>query len=332
MSKAAGVPTVRISEIFHSLQGESSRVGLPTVFIRLTGCPLRCRWCDTNTPLPAGEPPIDEIVAEAGRHGTRTVCVTGGEPLAQKNCLPLLTALCDAGFDVSLETSGALDIGDVDPRVSRIMDLKAPGSGESTRTCRPASFLDHGPRRGQDRHRRPIRLRMGSRHHRGTPDCGRCQVLLSPVQGELAPADLAGWILEDRLPVRFQLQLHKVLWGNMQRQVVQASGNVVSTGDSRMNTNRRQFSRIAFHTHAELTTGHGQFDVVVLDLSLKGGLIRMPLGHKIVKGENCTLRVPLGDLDATIRMQGTVAHGGALPRPVRRNLDIDSATHLRRLV
>ena len=134
MSKAAGAPTVRISEIFHSLQGERSRVGLPTVFIRLTGCPLRCRWCDTAHAFTGGSiRRIDEIVVEAGRHGTRTVCVTGGEPLAQKNCLLLLTALCDAGFDVSLETSGALDIGGVDPRVSRIMDLKAPGSGEAER-------------------------------------------------------------------------------------------------------------------------------------------------------------------------------------------------------
>lgn len=217
MSKAAGVPTVRISEIFHSLQGESSRVGLPTVFIRLTGCPLRCRWCDTPYAFTGGENrPIDEIVAEAGRHGTRTVCVTGGEPLAQKNCLPLLTALCDAGFDVSLETSGALDIGDVDPRVSRIMDLKAPGSGEVDKNL-PSNI----PRlTAHDEVKIVIADRSDYEWARGIIAehliAERCQVLLSPVQGELGPADLAGWILEDRLPVRFQLQLHKVLWGNMQ--------------------------------------------------------------------------------------------------------------------
>ncbi len=125
---------LRVSEIFFSLQGESSRVGLPTVFVRLTGCPLRCVWCDTEHAFSGGSAMrIDEIVAETARHGTRFVCVTGGEPLAQKGCLPLLTALCDAGFDVSLETSGALDIGEVDARVSRIVDLKAPASGELAR-------------------------------------------------------------------------------------------------------------------------------------------------------------------------------------------------------
>ncbi len=220
MSKAASAPTVRISEIFHSLQGESSRVGLPTVFIRLTGCPLRCRWCDTAHAFTGGSiRRIDEIVVEAGRHGTRTVCVTGGEPLAQKNCLLLLTALCDAGFDVSLETSGALDIGGVDPRVSRIMDLKAPGSGEAERnllanipllTARDEVKIVIADRADYEWARSII---SGHLLLAGMP---RCPVLLSPVQGELAPADLAGWILEDRLPVRFQLQLHKVLWGNMQ--------------------------------------------------------------------------------------------------------------------
>ncbi|MBI2307292.1 MAG: 7-carboxy-7-deazaguanine synthase QueE [Rhodocyclales bacterium] len=210
------VPSVRVSEIFFSLQGESSRVGLPTVFIRLTGCPLRCSWCDTEYAFTGGETkPIAEVVAEAGRHGTRTVCVTGGEPLAQKNCLPLLAALCDAGFDVSLETSGALDIGSVDPRVSRIMDLKAPGSGESDKnlwtnlarlTARDEVKIVVADRADYEWARGVIA------EHRLTE---RCPVLLSPVQGRLAPSDLADWILADRLPVRFQLQLHKVLWGNM---------------------------------------------------------------------------------------------------------------------
>ena len=216
MSKSAGAPTLRISEIFCSLQGESSRVGLPTVFIRLTGCPLRCRWCDTAYAFSGGENrPLDEIVAEAGRHGTRTVCVTGGEPLAQKNCLRLLTALCDAGFDVSLETSGALDIAGVDPRVSRIIDLKAPGSGEVDKNL-PGNIARLTAR---DEVKIVIADRADYEWARGIIAeyllTERCPVLLSPVQGELAPADLAGWILEDQLPVRFQLQLHKVLWGNM---------------------------------------------------------------------------------------------------------------------
>ncbi len=217
MSKAAGAPTLRISEIFHSLQGESSRVGLPTVFIRLTGCPLRCRWCDTAYAFNGGKNRrLDEIVAEAGRYGTRTVCVTGGEPLAQKNCLPLLSALCDAGFDVSLETSGALDIGGVDPRVSRVMDLKAPGSGEADKNLpgNIARLTAH------DEVKIVIADRADYEWARAIIAeyllAERCPILLSPVQGELAPADLADWILEDRLPVRFQLQLHKVLWGNMQ--------------------------------------------------------------------------------------------------------------------
>lgn len=218
MSGRAGGPaaTVRVSEVFHSLQGESTRVGLPTVFIRLTGCPLRCRWCDTEHAFSGGENRrIADLVAAAGKFGTRTVCVTGGEPLAQKNCLRLLAALCDAGFDVSLETSGALDISAVDARVSRIVDLKAPASGEAARNL--WANLEHLNARDELKivlaDRADYEWARAALAEHGL--AGRCPVLLSPVAGELAAADLAEWVLADRLPVRFQLQLHKVLWGNM---------------------------------------------------------------------------------------------------------------------
>ncbi len=209
--------SLRITEIFYSLQGEASRVGLPTVFVRLTGCPLRCTWCDTTYSFTGGEPmEITEILAEVARHPAHQVCVTGGEPLAQKECLPLLGALCDAGYDVSLETSGAFDIAPVDPRVSCIMDLKAPDSGESARNL--WSNLAHLKTRDE------IKIVIASREDyewaREVVSAhaldSRCAVLFSPAQGSIDPAELAGWILEDGLPVRFQLQLHKLLWGNMQ--------------------------------------------------------------------------------------------------------------------
>ncbi len=208
--------SLRVSEIFFSLQGESTRVGLPTVFIRLTGCPLRCNWCDTEYAFTGGSATtIAEILVETAKHGTRTVCVTGGEPLAQKNCLPLLTALCDAGYDVSLETSGALDIGGVDPRVARIMDLKAPGSGE----CGKNLWTNLPQLRAGDEVKIVIADRADYEWARSAiaehPLIETCPVLFSPVQGALQPSDLANWILADKLPVRFQLQLHKVLWGNM---------------------------------------------------------------------------------------------------------------------
>lgn len=207
---------LRLTEIFFSLQGEASRVGLPTVFVRLTGCPLRCTWCDTTYSFTGGEPAtIESILAEVAKYPARQVCVTGGEPLAQKECLPLLSALCDAGYDVSLETSGALDIAAVDPRVSRIMDLKAPDSAESARNR--WENLTHLNSRDE------IKIVIASRaDYEWARDALRqhrldslCPVLLSPAQGLVEAAGLAGWILEDGLNVRFQMQLHKLLWGNM---------------------------------------------------------------------------------------------------------------------
>lgn len=204
---------LRITEIFASLQGESSRVGLPTVFVRLTGCPLRCVWCDTEYAFQGGETrSLESILNEVSSHGLHHVCVTGGEPLAQKSCPALLTALCDAGFSVSLETSGALDISPVDPRVARIMDLKAPGSGEAAR-----NRWENLPLLGPDDE---IKIVLADENdyewareviaNHNLSKC--CSVLLSPVQGQLNPSDLADWIVRDRLPVRFQLQLHKILW------------------------------------------------------------------------------------------------------------------------
>lgn len=206
---------LRITEIFLSIQGESTRVGLPTTFVRLTGCPLRCTWCDTAYAFTGGEAmSVADVLARVAELGCGTVCVTGGEPLAQKACLDLLTALCDAGHSVSLETSGALDIGAVDPRVSRIVDLKAPDSGESARNL--WGNLDHLTPRDE------LKLVLASKaDYEWAREVVRdraldrlCTVLFSPVQGQLDPGRLADWILRDHLPVRYQLQLHKVLWGN----------------------------------------------------------------------------------------------------------------------
>ena len=206
---------LRLTEIFFSLQGEATRAGLPTVFVRLTGCPLRCVWCDTTYSFSGGESAtIDSILAEVAKHPARQVCVTGGEPLAQRECLPLLCVLCDAGYEVSLETSGALDIAGVDPRVARVMDLKAPDSGEGDKnrwenlgllTPRDEIKIVVASRTDYEWARELIRERRLD---------NLCPVLLSPAQGLVAPTALAEWILEDGLNVRFQLQLHKLLWGS----------------------------------------------------------------------------------------------------------------------
>jgi len=205
---------LRITEIFHSLQGEARDVGRPTVFVRLTGCPLRCTWCDTEYAFHGGEwRGIPEIVEEVAKYQTRHVCVTGGEPLAQKRCITLLRQLCDAGFEVSLETSGAVDVADVDPRVVKVMDLKAPGSGEQERNL--WSNLDALTPRDQVKFvladRGDYEWARGVIAERGL--ASRIEVLFSPVHGKLAPRDLAEWILADRLAVRMQVQLHKLLWG-----------------------------------------------------------------------------------------------------------------------
>jgi 7-carboxy-7-deazaguanine synthase len=215
LSAPASSRRLRITEIFHSLQGESDSVGWPTVFVRLTGCPLRCVWCDTEYSFHGGDwQEIDAILATVSTFNARHVCVTGGEPLAQKRCLSLLEALCDAGYEVSLETSGALDISAVDARVRRVMDLKAPGSGEVGKNL--WSNLEHLQAHDQ------IKFVLASRgDYEWAVDClaeraltSLCPVLFSPVQGQLEPRELADWIIEDKLPVRFQMQLHKLLWGN----------------------------------------------------------------------------------------------------------------------
>lgn len=212
--QALETATLRISEIFLSLQGETSRVGLPTVFVRLTGCPLRCGYCDTAYAFSGGETKsIAEIMQQVSGYRTHYVTVTGGEPLAQKNCQILLTALCDAGYSVSLETSGALDLAHVDKRVSKIMDIKTPGSGEAGKN----NWDNLAYLTSQDE----IKFVLCDEADYGWAAeliqskqlADICPILLSPVHGEVNPTQLADWILRDRLPVRMQLQLHKLLWG-----------------------------------------------------------------------------------------------------------------------
>ncbi len=205
---------VKLTEIFLSIQGEADAVGWPTVFVRLTGCPLRCGYCDTTYSFYGGEWfAITDVLHKVKEHGVTHVCVTGGEPLAQQGCNPLLTALCDAGYQVSLETSGAMDIAAVDPRVSRVMDLKTPGSGELSRNrYENLSLLNaHDQlkfvlcdRADYEWARDQVRQQHLDQ---------RCMVLFSPVHDQVAARDLAEWILQDRLPVRLQVQLHKLLWG-----------------------------------------------------------------------------------------------------------------------
>ena len=207
--------TLQITEIFYSLQGESRTVGWPTVFVRLTGCPLRCGYCDTRYAYHGGEPlAIDDILVQVASHQAAHVTVTGGEPLAQPECRQLLRQLCEAGYQLSLETSGALDISDIDPRVSIVMDLKTPASGESGRNrlenialLRPDDQLKFVICDEEDY---LWAKQMLVEHQLAS----RCEVLLSPAFGSLDGARLAGWVLADHLPVRMQLQLHKILWGD----------------------------------------------------------------------------------------------------------------------
>ncbi len=206
--------SLRISEIFYSLQGETSRVGLPTVFVRLTGCPLRCNYCDTSYAFTGGQSmTLQAIMDEVRRYPTRYVTVTGGEPLAQKNCLLLMRMLSDEGYRVSLETSGALDVGGVDGRVMKILDIKTPASGEVEKNLWSNLEYLHADDEikfvlcDENDYRWASRVLL----ERGL--AGKCEVLFSPAQGQLSPTDLADWILRDKLPVRMQLQLHKILWG-----------------------------------------------------------------------------------------------------------------------
>ncbi|MFP7722599.1 7-carboxy-7-deazaguanine synthase QueE [Lysobacter sp. A3-1-A15] len=210
---AASHERLRLTEVFLSLQGEARSIGWLTVFVRLTGCPLRCRYCDTAYAFHGGEWwTFDAILAEVARHGARHVCVTGGEPLAQKRCVALLERLCDQGFEVSLETSGAIDISEVDPRVSRVLDIKTPASGEVERNLwSNLSLLT-----AHDQVKFVVCDRVDyewAKHvvvEHGLTDV--CDVLFSPSFGQVSARDLADWIVADRLQVRFQVQLHKLLW------------------------------------------------------------------------------------------------------------------------
>lgn len=211
-----GSGQLRITEIFLSLQGETSNVGLPTVFVRLTGCPLRCHYCDTAYAFTGGEVvSVDSILTQVADYGVSHVTVTGGEPLAQPGCIDLLTLLCDANYAVSLETSGALDVAAVDSRVVKILDLKTPGSGEVARNlwgnlalCGPADQIKFVICDRQDYDW--ARLKCDEHGLFEQP----CEVLFSPSWEALEPTQLAQWILDDRLAVRMQLQLHKILWGD----------------------------------------------------------------------------------------------------------------------
>ncbi|TAM11337.1 MAG: 7-carboxy-7-deazaguanine synthase QueE [Nevskiaceae bacterium] len=207
---------LRVTEIFLSLQGEASRVGLPTVFVRLTGCPLRCVWCDTAYAFRGGSPEtVGSVLERVAAFRVHRVCVTGGEPLAQRACIDLLQALCDVGNDVSLETSGSLDVSAVDPRVSRIVDVKAPGSGEAER--------NHWANLALLGKRDEVKFVLADRADydwactiiKQYALVEQSNVLFSAVHDQLAAGMLADWIVADRLDVRLQVQLHKLLWGNV---------------------------------------------------------------------------------------------------------------------
>jgi 7-carboxy-7-deazaguanine synthase len=207
---------LKITEIFHSLQGEATQVGLPTVFVRLTGCPLRCQYCDTAYAFTGGQwMHFSEILERISEFDTPHVCVTGGEPLAQKRCAELLASLCDEGYSVSLETSGAVDIGLADERVCRVMDIKTPGSGEDSKNL--WSNVEKLTANDQVKFvicsREDFDWAAGKvREHRLDT---RCEVLFSPSWGQVEARTLADWILAEKLPVRFQVQLHKLLWGDV---------------------------------------------------------------------------------------------------------------------
>lgn len=207
---------LRISEIFYSLQGESKTVGLPTVFIRLTGCPLRCQYCDTSYAFSGGETQsIASIIAEVSNYNTRYITVTGGEPLAQPACLELLKQLADKGYSVSLETSGAIDISAVDARISKVMDLKTPASAEEQRNL----YANLQYMEAKDQLKFVI---CNAEDYAWSKEkmteyqlAEKCEILFSPTMGQQDATELAEWILQDQLPVRFQVQLHKFLWGNV---------------------------------------------------------------------------------------------------------------------
>lgn len=208
-------PFLRVTEIFYSLQGETRTVGLPTIFIRLTGCPLRCHYCDTAYAFNGGKQySLDEILKQVQSYNVSYVTVTGGEPLAQRNCLLLLKQLCDQGYEVSLETSGALDVSQVDLRVVKVLDLKTPDSGEVEKNL--FSNLEHLTPQDQikfvicSRQDYEWSCKILTQYHLAQ----RCQVLFSPSADQQSAQVLANWILNDQLPVRFQIQLHKYLWGN----------------------------------------------------------------------------------------------------------------------
>lgn len=208
---------LRITEIFYSLQGESNTVGLPTVFIRLTGCPLRCVYCDTAYAFTGGKKiGIDAVIAEVKQYDTKYITVTGGEPLAQPGCIELMAKLLDKGYVVSLETSGALDVSEVDPRVVKVMDLKTPSSGELSRNR--YQNIEHLTAKDQVKfvigNDKDYDWSKGILAEYALSD--RCDILFSPVMGQQNPTELAEKILKDRLPVRFQLQLHKILWDDAQ--------------------------------------------------------------------------------------------------------------------